>query len=545
MRSGLLPALVLMALAHCLGAPATPAPAEELPASFFEEETARFTRLAGSGIREYQIEAAQGFYYLRHCCAEPVLLPLLHHGDPAVRLQVAKALGVCGGRKSVKALIESLDDSDWEVRTNARDALLRMTAAGPFADRSQGIAWLEQSGWDEKEAELIGRLAGSDQDQALAALAALRFVGTSAAEDAVLHGGPLLGREGLKRTAKALERIGTEKALPGLIAVCPHLPAASWALAEIGGDGVEDALLAGMARWSTRQLDYMLNLDRIGSTRCWEHMPMLLRAFGLVIYRGRTDDLQFAPTAFQRVAGNLILRTGRSQEVVELILAECEGVRHDEQTPLLLRKTLADMKPELAPGFVRNDGTTLAQPLAALPHIVRDRRFVPRLITLLDHPALIVRIYATESLAALKAEEAAGRVLEIVCSPYPFPDPTSQASGKHFGRSKFVRWRGYVCIALGKLGGEEARRGLEQLAADPGSYRDVRYGSVVGLRFLGSPKSLPVLRKVAQEDIIREVRSEAAGALRDISLKMRLAAAPPAQDAPHPALPHRSKEDAP
>ena len=62
--------------------------------------------------------------------------------------------------------------------------------------------------------------------------------------------------------------------------------------------------------------------------------------------------------------------------------------------------------------------------------------------------------------------EAVEPILNVVRSPYPFPDPTSQVSGKHFARSKFVRWRGYLCIALGKLGGEAARRGLEQLAVD-------------------------------------------------------------------------------
>ena len=64
-------------------------------------------------------------------------------------------------------------------------------------------------------------------------------------------------------------------------------------------------------------------------------------------------------------------------------------------------------------------------------------------------------------MAALQAPEAVEPILRVVTTPYPFPDPTSQVSGKHFERSKFVRWRGYVCIALGKLGGEEARLGLE------------------------------------------------------------------------------------
>lgn len=400
-------ACVLVGIAFALSVCrcSTSASAETTISSFFEEEIARFTRLAESDIAEYQIEAAQGFYYLEHHRAEPVLLKLIDHPDPAVRLQVVKALGVCGRRESVEALIRALADPDWEVRINAEDALERMTADNAISDRREGTIWLGRSSWEEKEAELVRQLTDQNADRALAALVALRYVGTSTSEDAVLANGPRTGRDAPTPTVKTLERIGTQKSLPGLIALCPAIPAASWALAEIGGEGAEDVLLASLARWRSYRLDYMLNLDRIGSTKCREHTPMMLRAFGLVIYRGQTDDLQFGATAYQRAAGNLILRTGRAQEIVDLILAECENSRNDEQTPPILRQTLADMRPELAPGFVRNDGGTVAQPLAALPHIIRDQRFVPRLVSLLHHPAYIVRIYAAESLAALGAEE--------------------------------------------------------------------------------------------------------------------------------------------
>jgi len=77
---------------------------------------------------------------------------------------------------------------------------------------------------------------------------------------------------------------------------------------------------------------------------------------------------------------------------------------------------------------------------------------------------------------------------------------------------------------LGKLGGERARLALEQLATADSSYRDIRYGSTVGLRFLRSPRSLPVLEQIAENDIIREVRNEASQAIEDIEIAQRLAA---------------------
>ena len=492
------------------------------PVSFFDSELARFARLAASGIPECQVEAAQGLQYLGNHRGEKILLPLLENAVSLVRLHTVKALGVCGGRESIKPLIETLNDADWEVRVNARDVLERMTGQPTFADKAAGMAWLEASSWEEKETALLQELTGSGAARALVALRSLRFVARSAEEETIAARGAQLGRPGVTLALKVLERIGTKKSVPGLVAACPAYPDAAWALAEIGGPEAEQALLAALPRWNSRRVDYMINLDRLGSTKCGPHIPMLLRSFGLVIFRSRTDDLQFEPTAFQRAAANLILRTGESQKVVDLILAQCEGTRRDEDTPEHLRKILADMQPELAPGFVRNDGLTVAQPLAAMPHIIRDRRFVPRLIKLLDHPAYIVRIYAAEALATLNAPEAVEPLLRVAGTPYVFPDPTNLVSGKHFARSKFVRWRGYVCIALGKLGGEQARIGLEELATAENSYRDIRYGSTVGLRFLASPKSLPVLQQIAEKDIIREIRHEASHAINDIQIAQQL-----------------------
>jgi HEAT repeat protein len=511
-------------LTAAIAAAATPTrPKAEPLVSFFEQEVRRFTRLAGSGIAACQVEAAQGFYYLRHHRGELPLLPLAGHDDPLVRLEAVKALGVCGGRRSVPALIDRLADGDWEVRTAARDALARMTAAGPFADRAAGLKWLRQSTWQKKQADLLKRLTGKGQADRLAALRALRYVGDATAEDEVLRRGPAAGPGSVQLVALALERIGTKKSLPALVRAGPHVPEPCWALAEIGGEGVEGALLAALARWRDVRLDAMINLDRIGSTKCGPHLPMLLHSFGLLIYRSQIDDLHFPPTAFQRVAASLILRTGQSRNVVDLILAECEGKRTDADTPPHLRATLAAMRKEFGTGFVRNDGRTVAQPLAAVPHIIRDRRFIPRLIGLLNHRAFLVRIYAAESLAALKAEEAVEPIIRIIRTPYGFPDETTQVSGKHFGRSQIVRWRGYVCIALGKLGGERARQELETLAGDPKSYRDIRYGSVVGLRFLASARSIPALQRIATEDIIREIRREAAAATQEAQIARRLA----------------------
>lgn len=491
----------------------------------FSQEVARFRHLASSASADLQIEAAQGFYYLKHTAGEGPLLPLAGSDVPLVRLEATKALGVCGGRRAVPILIERLGDPEWEIRRAAHDALRRMTAQMfPARPRGAWRSWLEGSDWPEKERTLLARLAKGDRADRLRALRALRFVGSRNAEPAVLEvlarPGPL-GRDGSLAAIQALERVGTAKALPLLAPHAVRWPGTAWTLGEIGGPRAEDALLKAFRKFSTRTLDVMVNLDRVESTRCGEFLPTLLRAFGLVIYRSRTDELHRPPDAYQRAAANLILRTGQASKVVDLILSQVEGTRKDADTPPNLRKLLSGMKHELKPGFVRSDGMTVAQPLAALPHITRDRRFIPRLVALLDHKAFIVRIYAAMTLAALDAKQAGPKILKIVREPYPFCDATAAASGKHFGRSQTVRWRGYLCMALGRLGGDPSRLGLEALAGDPASFRDVRYGAVVGLKSLGSPESIPVLQRVAEQDIIWAIRKAAEDAVAEIRLKQQ------------------------
>jgi HEAT repeat protein len=135
--------------------------------------------------------------------------------------------------------------------------------------------------------------------------------------------------------------------------------------------------------------------------------------------------------------------------------------------------------------------------MCAMSQIVRDRRLAPRLIPLLNHPAFVARVYAAMALGRLGAVEALPALDEVIEEGYPFKDPMALTSGKHFGDSQTVRWRGFLCLALGRMGGDEARGELEKLCANPDQYRDLRYCSVVGLGFIASPESRLLLRRVA------------------------------------------------
>ena len=520
------PAITLVAACLALVSSAVqaagPKPAD-VP-SFFEHELSRFRQLARSPLPELRVEAAQGLASLKHHAGEAILLPLAEAPEPIVRLTATQALGVCGRRGSIPVLIRLLADPDWEVRVNARAALVRMTGQNlPAEAPDRWRAWLSGSDWHAKEDRLIAMLKRPEGDVRERALRAMRCIGSERCE------GPLLARMHAKPTPTSnenrfamlvLERVGSATSVPLLAKAASRYPEACWALGEIGGPAAEAALLTAAGRYRNR-LDPLVNLDRLKSTTCGPLLPVLLRAFGLVTYRSRTDELHLPPHALQHVAANLILRTGQAPKVVDLILAEAEGKRKDSDTPTALRGVLAGMRKELGPGFVREDGLTGAQPLAALPHIARDPKLAGRLIALLDHKAFIVRIYAAMTLASLHAEPAVPAILKTIRTPYGFVDATTAASGKHFKHSQIVRWRGYLCMALGRLGGEQARRALEQIALDPASFRDLRYGSTVGLTFLASPKSLPALRRVATEDIIWSIRQTAQKAIAEIELALQ------------------------
>ena len=245
---------------------------------------------------------------------------------------------------------------------------------------------------------------------------------------------------------------------------------------------------------------------------------MLVGSYGCVTYRGEPENLTYDPTPLQRACTNLILRSGRGSEVVEAVLREMEGCAVDEQTAEDLRPAMAALREELKPGFVRNDGVTTSQPMCAMSHLIRDRRLAPRLVPLLQHPAFVARVYAAMALGRLRAEEARPQIVDILDEGYPFADPMVLASGKHFGESQTVRWRSFLCMALGRMGGDGARRELERFAADAGEYRDIRYGAVVGLGFIGSADSLPVLRQVARDDLVWRIRMEA----EDVSHRIEL-----------------------
>lgn len=502
--------------------------ASEDLADVFGQDVARFEQLLTRGLADERVEGVQGLSQLKHWPAEEALLARLSDSSVQVRLAAVTALCRMGTERSVPHLIRLLGEPDWHTRRQVHLALCRMTAQELPDERAEWNAWWRGGTPESRQRDLLAVIAApaaaANGPTRLAALRALVHLAGPDAEGPVVRlletaPQPPLDEDERRFAIEVLERIGTERAVPVLAR--QRRDTAAWALGRIGGEQAEQAL-----REFPPTLPVLLNLDRLHSTHCGPLVPYLVQRMGLVSYRSQPDDLHAPATPWQRVSANLIRRGGAGPELIEAVLAELEATaappgaeRPVAQPPDYLLGLMQAFREELRPGFVRNDGVTTSQPLSALYHVADDPALIPRLIPLLRHPAFVPRIYVAMTLAKLQATESLPVMLELVREGYPFCDTATLVSGKHFDQSQSVRWRGFVCMAIGRLGGEDARHALESLALDPDEFRDIRYGAVVGLSFLADPQSIPALTEIAARDPIWMVRDAAHRAAADLRLR--------------------------
>ena len=548
----LLPLLLVMP--ETLSAPLTSFP------DVISEDVARFTVLLRSPVPERRVEGIQGLANLKHWPAERAVLALLEDTSPAVRREAVLALGRMGGVRTIPRFIALLDDASWEIRQNTW-LNLRVMTAEDFGSTNKHAweKWWTESTPTEKEQTLLG-LAGKPPNTTVGrgtnaavnpafvpnapgrrarsrpsvsppahsvrrdALRALVRLVTPSSEDALLQllqqpQSPPLDREERNFICEALERAGSSRAIPALAA--QQSEAAAWALGSLGGGEAERALLS-----FPKTLAALLALDRLRSTNAGLFLPHLVAQMGQITYRGQPDDVMNEDLQpIQRVSANLIRRSGLAPLFIDCVLQELEHtmnppVFHGPRAavPPEWGDMLKGMRSELKPGFVREDGTTTSQPLVAVCYSATDPALATRLVPLLNHPAVVVRVYVALTLGRLQARAAMPAMVGMIREGYAFSDSVALASGKHFDQSQTVRWRGFVCIALGRMGGDGARQALEGFASDPKQPRDIRYSAVIGLGFIGSPNSLLVLERVATDDIIWLVRDEARQVARNIQL---------------------------
>lgn len=536
------------------------------PADVISSDASHFTTLLCSPLAEQRIEGIQGLSNLKHWPAETTLLRSLNDPTPAVRLEAIQALARLGGPLAIPCLIAQLNDSSWEIRHQTALTLQSLTAQDFDTDQQAWQKWWADSPLDAKEQTLLQTVLHPPGSRSTAipqaspaafvpsapgrrtrtrsaalplahpqrhdALRALVCLASASSENDLLQlllkpQTPPLDPTERNLIFEALERIGSINAIP-ILAAHPS-DSAAWALGSLGGPEAEKALLR-----FPKNLATLLALDRLHSTNAGAFVPHLVAQMGLITYRSQPDDvMNDDPQPIQRVAANLIQRSGMAPLLFECVLQQLEDTmqppiphRSRPNIPSDWDDMLKRMQSELKAGFVREDGTTTSQPVAALCYTATDPALVPRLIPLLKHPAIVVRVYVALTLGRLHAHEATPLLLDMIQEGYPFNDAVALASGKHFEHSQTIRWRGFLCLALGRMGGAEARSALEALSIDPAQPRDIRYGAVVGLGFINCPNSLPTLRRVADADIIWLVRDQATQAAQKIQSTLN----PPAHD---------------
>lgn len=149
-----------------------------------------------SGDAAQATSAAARLSIFRDPAATPALVERLSDSSREVRLAACMALAACGSRESIEPLLEQLTSREPLVAQAAAIAIENLTGfAEPFdafssdsererqADRWR--TWFAETNWLEIEAELIGRLQGTDRDLVRRAAVALGHIGGQAAGDAL------------------------------------------------------------------------------------------------------------------------------------------------------------------------------------------------------------------------------------------------------------------------------------------------------------------------------------------------------------------------
>ncbi len=148
------------------------------------------------GDRGERISAAYRLGIFRDSPAAPALVRALDDESREVRVAAAMSLASCGTRESVPGLVETLRDVDPWTAQAAAIALENLTghreSSNPFGTRRERVSlarqwqtWLEQSGWDRIEQQLVSTLDHGERDVARRAAVALGHIGGDSARAAL------------------------------------------------------------------------------------------------------------------------------------------------------------------------------------------------------------------------------------------------------------------------------------------------------------------------------------------------------------------------
>ena len=518
---------------------------------------------------EERAAAAEALGYLRAYSAAEELESVLEDRHADVRQEAAMALGWCGGRAQVAALIKTLGDERWPVRQAANVALNNITGmelefnalAEPAILTRQQQAWRTWWGAAADEdcpLDTKALLASADLEEQLRAVRALGALGGPADGGAILALlEPYLEveyesldptqRHLAQAALRSLGRLRTPEALPVLIGLLERAPWGRFAASALGDFGSAEAvapMIAVYPRYS-RDLDKRTKRSELCPTddcfsadntqdRMFEtpyalaealtRLPLgesdvaKLREITPYVLANIPSDwdggMLYEPEAFEAVTAALLDRSGlRDTACEEAFEALGRSAKWFTSKPApVAGQTLAPGETFQRLAMKVHGDVPYVGPW--LPALCAQERYVPRLLSSLEHENGWISINATKALIFAQAQQAVEPIAKLLArshaeAEYGFSGVLEHAEYEDAAprrREAFIR-------ALGRLQAVQYDGLLIKLLEDERNVVDMRYAAALALDELGTARALEALEKAEASHPFHSVRLAAREAL--------------------------------
>jgi HEAT repeat protein len=525
----------------------------------------------------------------------PAIAGLLRDPSAVVRRAAARALARLGSVACLPALLDALDDQDWQVRFNATAALEAVTAcaAGAESEDSPGKSYREllarlggadgvRSAIGEGPGRLSGLTSGGAADLRLRWFEAAGRLGDeapAAARQVVrkalrvplpppVQFEPWPGKrrplEGAPPEMGALRAAGWMKDAPSVPHLIPwlarheypdHAAEAALALGRIGTPEAVGALWEALRRdvpgrqpylnryvqHGPRPEEYALlrGLLLAGAAPALDDVFLIVGLLpGTFLEKPRFED-RLRPESQRVLLGRLLLERARLRNPVVAILVDVLRRQPPAASDPLYGQVLRGINLERPYAEHQRPFPVVKQiepeqALWLLGCLAVDRSEVPEnlIVPYLTSENHRERIDAAVLLSRLGFGSQAAEVLAAEADkPYAFGEIMG------IGKSHFdpnFRDKCYLVMALT----HHADAGRLRTFADPQRrYRDVRYGLAVGLGQRGTADGVELLSEIATRDPISVVRRQARESLLAIQEMQRLAGRPVPEVRLPPPLP--------
>ena len=321
--------------------------------------------------------------------------------------------------------------------------------------------------------------------------------------------------------AEALGDFGDRRAVPALLAAYPRYakPLDGWAWPayanvpiDDGAGGVSNGIIAPYAGYEDRALEtphaIAYALCRLPLDAPKDH-ARLRRIAPLVMANLPSDYdtmMLYEPEVGHLLTRHLLEQAGRRQEACEYAF-ELLGQRRRVPKPPD-PATWSTMRTERISAW--------------LPAVCTEKADLPRLVALLQHENLWVRIHAAKTLGWLGDRRAIEPIARLLAAAKPEADYGYNGTFKlEEYNDPAPRWREGLIRALGMLGAHEHTDLLVRILEDERSVMEIRHAAAHALADLDNRSSTAALRGAALGHPFLNVRHAARDALRSRGIELK------------------------